>query len=160
MFSTQDLKIFLVEATQFGYGNPDKAKVEKEKDLSTTIQYENGDWRIHDNFFGGEPYGGREVVFYKNKPVFIMVYYGFVHKNVKNVDAVYTFLQNCLKKIPPEYPYRGPEQLKENDLQYNNNWHGEIENFVGKEEILENNEQVYSAQYIGGLVDQRVSDEI
>ena len=31
-----------------------------------TIPYEKGDWKSHDNFFGGEPYGGRIIVFYNS----------------------------------------------------------------------------------------------
>lgn len=39
------------------------------KDNSRTIEYENGDWRYHDKYFGGEPYGGREIVHYRGKRI-------------------------------------------------------------------------------------------
>ncbi len=36
------------------------------------------EWAFHDNYFGGEPYGGRSVAFHQGKPVWIAVYYGWV----------------------------------------------------------------------------------
>lgn len=39
---------------------------------------------MNDNFFGGEPYGGREVVFYEEKPVWMMVYYGWVAEGIES----------------------------------------------------------------------------
>lgn len=154
------LKKFLVEATQFGYANPKKAAVTKEINHSTTIKYTNGDWSSNDNFFGGEPYGGRQVVFYKDRPVYIMVYYGMVEENAQDLDSVYKFLQKALSKIPTDYPYRGPKNLSEKNLQYLNSWHGEIERFAGEEVILQNGKQIYQASYMGGLVDRRKSEEI
>lgn len=159
-FNIQNLKKFVLEANKSGYANSQNSKVTKEKNHSTTIVYKNGDWKMHDNFFGGEPYGGREVIFYKNQPVFIMVYYGKLEKTIKDVNLVYKFLQKVLLLCPDDYPYRGPERYTENNLKYVNEWKGEIESFFGEEVIYQANKQIYSARYIGGLVDQRVSNEI
>ena len=67
------LKEFILEASQNTYvsENPD-IKV-KQEDNSTTIAYEKNDWKYHDNYFGGEPYGGREFVFFKGNPLWMMV---------------------------------------------------------------------------------------
>ena len=64
---------------------------------------------MHDNFFGGEPYGGRMVVFYKNKPIWTMVYYGWVEKTVKDPNVVYRILRSALKQMPNDAPFRGPK---------------------------------------------------
>ncbi len=153
MINLTELCKFLAKAKKATYASGDEAQQIKEKDNSTSLYFEEGDWKYHDNYFGGEPYGGREVVFYQNKPVYIMVYYGQVKKD-NNFGEVYEVLQNALKQIPENKPYRGPEKYTENNLEYNNSYEGEVDNFYGTEIIKSNNEIVYQAKYIGGLVDQ------
>ena len=153
----KSLKNFLVEANRAGYAGGERKKWVKEKDGSTTISFKKGLWRSHDNFFGGEPYGGRTVVFYKNKPVWIMVYYGWVEEGVKT-DPVYKVLRNALQKMPKANPFRGPEIYEEEDNRYLNSWDGEIERFSGEESITKSKKVVYKAKYMGGLVDQREGD--
>jgi hypothetical protein len=155
MVDLKNLKQFLVKAkiTTWASGNTDLFT--KEKDQSTSLTYTDGDYTYHDNFFGGEPYGGREVVFYQNKPIYIMIYYGKFDESVKDLPSMYKILQKALSQIPKEFPYRGPEILKADEFKYTNKWQGRIDDFSGTEKIFENDKQIYQAQYIGGLVDQR-----
>src|SRR2546426_8105571 len=67
---------FLMDASRRGYAAGRSAVKTREADHSTTIVLEHGEWRFHDNYFGGEPYGGREVVFFRGQPVWMAVYYG------------------------------------------------------------------------------------
>jgi len=117
--------------------------------------FEDGDWKYHDNYFGGEPYGGREVVFFKSKPIYIMVYYGQVNESVPDINKVYGILMNALKLVPENRPYRGPEKYNKGNLSYSNNFTGKIDNFFGEEIIKESGREIYKAKYIGGFVDQR-----
>lgn len=149
------LKAFLIESNQHGYASGEAMPSKKEKDGSTTISYSSGDWCTHDNFFGGEPYGGRLVVFYKEKPYWIMVYYGNVSSSVNNIAEVYAFLQSALKRMPQDAPFRGPKKLASGDFSYNNSWKGNLEQYSGKEVILHKDKEVYRASYMGGLVDQQ-----
>lgn len=146
---------FLLDSNKAGYAQGDEKKWLKEPDGSTTIQFAQGNFRSHDNFFGGEPYGGRLVVFESEKAVWMMVYYGKVTKG-EDPDAVFEILREALKQMPTEEPFRGPRVLRLNDLIYSNNWEGNIEGYSGKEKI-ENGagKIVYQANYRGGLVDQR-----
>lgn len=153
--STIDLQKFLIEANKHGYASGEQAPSKKEADGSTTIEFASGDFRMHDNFFGGEPYGGRLVVFYKNKPHWIMVYYGYVEKTASNIPQIYAFLQTALKNMPHDAPFRGPRELVDRDFVYTNSWTGELDSYHGEEMILENNKEVYKAWYMGGFVDQR-----
>ncbi|HCU70338.1 MAG TPA: hypothetical protein DIC35_01115 [Candidatus Moranbacteria bacterium] len=82
---------FLVKAKKATYAAGDAAQKAKEKDQSTTIIFEERDWKYHDNYFGGEPYGGREVVFFQNKPVYMMVYYGWVNEKAEDVTRFMVF---------------------------------------------------------------------
>ncbi len=149
----EELKKFINEAGMATYASGDESIKEKQPDGSTTIKFENGNYKYHDNYFGGEPYGGREVVFYNNKPIWMMVYYGFVHPDVNNGE-VYKFLIESLSISTPEIPYRGPLSHENGIWKYENKISGEVENFSGKEKILKNGECVYEASYMGGFVDQ------
>ena len=51
--NTKELCQFLVTAKKQTYAAGDKAKKTVEKDKSTTITFEQGDWTYHDNYFGG-----------------------------------------------------------------------------------------------------------
>lgn len=150
-----DLKKFLIKISKEGYATNNESAWKKEEDKSTTIVNSDGDFRMHDNFFGGEPYGGREVIFYKSKPEWIMVYYGKVDKNVEKPQDVYAVLQKALSNTDPDFPVRGPKMFLSLGMQYLNHWHGDVKEFEGSESITFNGREIYTASYRGGLVDQR-----
>lgn len=149
-----DLCRFLVESNKAGYAGGQEKQWVKERDGSTSISYERGDWKSHDNFFGGEPYGGRTIVFFKGDPYWIMVYYGSVEHGMVN-SPVYAFLRHALMQMPDDNPFRGPTEYHEGDYRYRNLWSGTTEAFSGKEIIVRGGTPVYHGQYVGGLVDQR-----
>ncbi len=153
MNNTEALRGFLLDANKAGYASGTPGT--KEPDGSTTIEFESGDYKMQDNFFGGEPYGGREVIFLEGKPIWIMVYYGNVDESVENVRDIYTFLQKALAQPPEDLPLRGPKVFEEGDLKYENSWQGELEKFSGKEIITRNRRMIYGARYLGGEVDKR-----
>ncbi len=155
MFDTKELCKFLVKAKKSTYASGDNSKKIIESDKSTTLIFEDGDFKYHDNYFGGEPYGGREVVFFQNQPIYIMVYYGLVSESIVDFADVYKVLQGALSLIREEYPYRGPKEYISGDYIYSNNFIGEIDNFSGEEIITLNGQEIYKAKYMGGFVDQR-----
>ena len=157
MIDLNQLKAFKKEASGAGYESEGLKNEVKEKDGSTTLWYASGDWKFHDNFFGGEPYGGRTVISYKNKPVWIMVYYGWLDGRVSDVDEAYIFLRKALRAERGD-GFRGPKEFTEGKFKYVNTWQGLLENYSGKEEIYLNDSSVYTAIYMGGLVDQREGD--
>jgi hypothetical protein len=151
----KNLEKFLKESGKSDYSSSNSNNWTKEKDGSTTIKYKSGGWKYHDNFFGGEPYGGRIVVHYKEKPVWIFVYYGWVKPFVKDMQKVYDFLRMALNADPKNKIFRGPKQFTHGKFKYYNSYEGSLENFSGEEIILWNKKEIYKAKYIGGLVDQR-----
>jgi hypothetical protein len=156
MINLEELKQFLLEADKpHAFGT---AEVKAETDGSRSIVYEQGDWRMHDNFYGGEPYGGRQVIFYKCQPVWLCVYYGRVLGD-NAVAWLYSFLREALQH-PEDEIYRGPSSYKKGDLEYKNQASGNMENFSGREVILKDNQEIYEASYIGGLVDQRAKGSL
>ncbi|MDP3836752.1 MAG: DUF5680 domain-containing protein [bacterium] len=155
MTNPKSLKEFLVKAKKSTYASGDVSKKVVESDKSTTLIFEDGDFKYHDNYFGGEPYGGREVVFFKGEPVYMMVYYGLVNEDFTDFHGIYKILQKALSLIPEDSPYRGPKEYSEGEYKYINNFIGEVDNFSGEESIINKGKEVYKAKYIGGLVDQR-----
>lgn len=156
----ESLRQFLIDSNKAGYADGEGKKWVKEPDGSTTIPFEKGSWKSHDNFFGGEPYGGRTIVFYEGKPYWMMVYYGWVAEGVES-NPVYGVLRNACQRIillmqmPEDYPFRGPKEYKEGSLVYTNSWQGEVKRFSGEEQITQSGKLIYKANYLGGLVDQR-----
>jgi len=150
---TAKLREFILKASRNTYASGDENIKETQADGSTTIKYEDGGYRYHDNYFGGEPYGGREVVFLNNKPIWMMVYYGFVHKGIEGKE-VYPFLMESLCNSTLEMPYRGPELFERDNFKYENKLMGNTDNFYGTEKIYKDSVCIYEASYIGGLVDQ------
>ncbi|MDO8503517.1 MAG: DUF5680 domain-containing protein [bacterium] len=148
------LKAFLNDPDNKGYAGGKEKEWIKEPDASMTIVFEKGPWKSHDNFFGGEPYGGRTIVFYEGKPVWMLIYYGWVEEGA-DTDSVYGILRNALRQMPEEYPFRGPERYGEGDFVYTNAWKGEVDRFSGEEKITQDKKLIYRASYMGGWVDRR-----
>jgi len=156
MISRKRLCEFLVKAKKTTYATGEAAKKIIEKDKSTTLIFEEGNLKYHDNYFGGEPFGGREVVFFQNEPVYIMTYYGSVSESVSDFKVVYKILQKALLLIPEDYPFRGPSDYSEDGLIYKNSYTGEIDSFFGEEIITSaDGKEIYRAKYAGGFVNQR-----
>ena len=149
---------FLLDASRRGYAAGGSVVKVQEADHSTTIVLEQGKWRFHDNYFGGEPYGGREVVFLEGRPVWMAVYYGWVEGASADPERVYTFLQRALREAPAAFPVRGPDEFSEGRSTYRNAHEGGVANFSGEETIHEGGRLVYTARYVGGLVDRRPGD--
>src|SRR3989338_7629232 len=130
MVDIEQIEAFRKEAgSAAGYESEGQKNEIKEKDGSTTLWYESGDWKFHDNFFGGEPYGGRTVISYKNKPVWIMVYYGWLDAKVSDVNEAYVFLRKALRASKEGDDFRGPKEFSEGKFEYVNNWQGTLENY-------------------------------
>lgn len=155
MLDIQTLQNFLVKAKKYTYASGDKSREVKESDHSTTLIFEEWDWKYHDNYFGWEPYGWREVVFFKDKPVYIMTYYWRVNEGISDVGGLYKILQEALTLIPESNPYRWPEKYTNWDYIYINKFVWNVDNFSGEESIEYKWKEVYKAKYMWWLVDQR-----
>lgn len=150
------LTSFLYLANQKGYGTGDYSSWVKEKDGSTSIVFQDQNWRMHDNFFGGEPFGGRTVVFVDEKPIWLMTYYGkILPENTLKIEEIYGFLQKALLQTIENFPVRGPQKYTHGKFEYLNSWQGKIDDFSGQEMIFHLGKKIYQASYLGGLVNLR-----
>lgn len=146
------LGAFLIKAKKSGYAAGGESVVTREADGSKSTRFEEGDFKFHDNYFGGEPFGGREVVHYNEKPYWMMVYYG---ADSGKAPELIPFLLKALQSIPEDMPVRGPKLLEDGKFVYRNMYEGDLERFAGEETISFDNQEVYKTRYSGGLVDQR-----
>ena len=152
IFDKEALKNFIFAASRATYASGNEDIKKEQPDGSTTIEFESGVYKYHDNYFGGEPYGGREIVFLDGKPLWMMVYYGLVHDGA-NKD-VYGFLMESLSNTTVDMPYRGPTLFEKGEWKYENKLVGGVDRFSGTEKIFRDGQCIYEASYIGGLVDR------
>jgi hypothetical protein len=148
------IKDFLIYSANNGYGN-EQIKSVTETDKSHTIEVKRGSYKSHDNYFGGEPYGGRVVIHKADKPVWMMVYYGSISENSGlAVEEIYSFLRKNLLNPDPKMPIRGPLSFKQGKWDYKADIKGDLTDFRCEETISYDNQVIYKASFAGGLVDK------
>lgn len=146
------LNEFLVNAHINGYASSGEGGEKNLSDGGKELEYREGLFFARDRYFGSNPFGGEEVVFYRRQPVWLINYYGKVITESASVTEVYLFLKEALKKVPKNKPYRGPDNFKSGNFEYFNKVEGTVEKFVGEEEIFYKKELVYILKYHGGLI--------
>jgi hypothetical protein len=150
-----EIREFLIYSAENGYGN-EQIKPVKELDKSETIEVSRGELKSHDNYFGGEPYGGRIVIHKNNEPVWMMVYYGRVYELTGlTLQDVYGYLRKNLLKPDLQMPIRGPLKSQEGKWGYVADIKGNLDDFTCEEVIKYDGKIVYKAAFAGGLVDQQ-----
>ena len=146
-------EFFLATAAN-GYANAN-VPTATQADGSHQLVLEHGEYTMQDNWFGGEPFGGREVVEKAGKAVWMMVYYGAIEDTNEKLEDVYSALREALAQPTKALPVRGPESLEaRNGYTYEFNWTGNIDRFRGHELIRNpSNKVVYQCDVSGGVVD-------
>jgi len=146
------LNKFLINAHINGYASSGEGGEKSLPDGSKELEYKEELFFVRDRYFGSNPFGGEEVVFYRQQPVWLMNYYGKVIAESASIKEVYSFLKEALKKVPQDKPYRGPDNFKSGNFKYSNKVEGAVEKFIGEEKIYYKKELVYVAKYHGGLI--------
>ncbi len=155
MVNIKELKAFYVKSQKPHAFSA--ASIKRQKNGAKIMVFTEDPWKMHDVFYGGEPYGGCLTIEYDGRVVWAQLYYGQVQDTKLSVEEVYDFLRLALREPPTKHPFRGPDSLKRENLEYQNDSKGDFATYSGKEIILENGKQIYWATYLGGLVDQRAS---
>lgn len=128
----------------------------REDDYSRNYYYNEKDFEYKDQYFGNLVDGGREVVFFKNRPLWIMCYHGGILKEYDGLSTdVFAFLRKALLFPPPEYPVRGPASFSNQELTYKNSFFGDLYFFHGIEKIISKDVEVYRRMYVGGEIRDR-----
>lgn len=148
----KDLLKFIADAKKQAYAST-SSKPLKTEDGGKTYTIRKGNYLYQDTYFGNLIDSGQERVYYKNKVIWVMSYRGGIYKKYESLHGVaFDFLKKCISKMPKEFPARGPRRLKEGDWIYENKWSGDIEGFVGEENIYFKENKICFRNYIGGLI--------
>ncbi len=112
------------------------------------------DLRYHDSYAGWKWAPGKEIIFYKNKPIWCMSYQGQIQKNLPKlfIKKIHSFLKKALRNSPEDLPLRGPKKHIEGDFEYSFKIEGNYEYFVGKEIIKYKGKEVFFQNIMGSLI--------
>ncbi len=148
------LKQFLLDTAADGYANA-AAPITRPTDGSHDLVLKRDNYTLHDNWFGGEPFGGREVVKDGGKTFWMMVYFGAIEDPDEKPADVYVGLREALAKPNKSLPVRGPQHhVASNGYEYGFEFQGSLERFQGNEWIKNaRGIIVYRSEVSGGLVD-------
>lgn len=151
--SQQALRQFMVKAMKEGYAAGNADLIEKQADGSETITVIDGPWKAIDNWFGGDSFEGRLVIYYQNVELLTMGYSGhLLDPGASKGKEIYGFLTRALTHIPEVAPYRGPGSFQDGSFQYLNTWVGDLTGFSGEEEVIIASTEVYVGNYHGRLL--------
>ena len=151
-FSYDSLANFLVKAKTETYASGDNSKIVKCEDGSYEVNYLEDNFRHRDRYYGEYNFGGEEVVWWNNEVVWTMNYFGIPSEREKIPDNFTLFLKEALRNVDAKYPFRGPENYKNNDLEYINNINGDLKDFSGVEIIRYKAKEIYKLYYHGGTL--------
>ena len=145
---------FLGNASESTYASSEGKKLEKSsRPESEDYLYEDGNWKYLDSYVWNKDGGGEEIIYFKDKPVWVMNYYGYLIET-KDSKTVYSFLKEALSQKHPDLPVRGKNlEDEERSLRYNIIFEKkDIGNFIGKEMIFQNGKIVYECYIHGGFI--------
>jgi len=148
----KQLSKFLVKAKINTYASSGEGGEKTFPDGSKEFEFEEKELKYRDRYFGFNPFIGEEIVWQNEKVVWGMNYYGEVISEIIPAKNIYQFLQEALKKISEDKPFRGSESFKKADFEYINKVEGTVERFKGEEIIFYKEQPVYKLNYHGGLV--------
>jgi hypothetical protein len=141
---------FLIKAKQNTYaggGYLSQASRPTSKDLA----FRDGDFSYLDTYLGDYHFIGEEAVWYEQTPVWGMNYYG--RMLIEKIPPGFgEFLKSALLQVPPEMPFRGPEELIGKDFSYTCSVEGGLEWFHGREFITMQGKRIYQLYFHGGEI--------
>jgi len=146
------LTTFLTEARANTYAGG-KGTVKPALLSSAQLEYKNGKWLYRDIYnLGNKIFMGLETVYFNNKPVWSMCYYGdFKGMAEKEVDEV---LRKALieKKETTRLWYQ--VEWKDKNFKYvcTPDYQKGIDEVAGLEEIYKGRQKVYYLYYAGGFI--------
>lgn len=142
---------FIIKAKISCYAAGGEKQERKFEDGSLGFEFSANGYRYIDRYYGFNPFSGTEHVYDDvGALIWKMNYFGEVLSTTADPKRIYSFLREAMALITPEYPYRGPSELKKDNLSYQNKQNGTLESFYGLETIHDGDEKVYYLYYHGG----------
>lgn len=155
IMAINQLNKFLVKAKINTYASSGEGEEKILSDGSKEFEFREKEFKYKDRYFGFNPFVGQEIVFQNRKIIWGMNYYGRVVSKTIPSKQIYQFLQEALRKIPEDKPFRGPRRFKKGDFKYFNEVKGNVKKFKGEEKIFYKREMAYKLIYHGGIVTEK-----
>lgn len=150
---TKKLLSFLIDARSNTYAAGDGSKVVSVFPGSTQLEYRKSGWLYRDFYnLGNGIFMGLETIYFKDKPVWSMCYYGDFSKMTETeTDKI---LRAALIKYKDKTRLWYKVEWKNENLKYvcTPDFNLGIKKVAGLEEIYRNKEKVYYFFYAGGLI--------
>lgn len=136
-------------ATYVGGGDP----VAPSRRGAHEIAWAHGDWRYLDSYFGGTDFLGQEVLWFRDEPIWVMNYYGYILKPqlIDGARAGAT-IKPALSALYREGRFLGGFEWVGPHGRYVDTNRGGPAQFHGREVIVVDGLEAYALDYFGGLV--------
>jgi len=151
----KQLSKFLVKAKINTYTSSGEGGEKVLPDGSKEFEFIEGEFKYRDRYFGLNFFVGEEIVWKSGKTVWGMNYYGKIVSQTVSPRQIYQFLQEALKKVPENKPFRGPQRFQKDNFKYFNKTKGTVEKFEGEEMIFHKGISVYKLIYHGGIIKEK-----
>jgi hypothetical protein len=144
---------FILQGKVSGYASGGEGQEQIFDDGSRGFEYVAHGYRYLDRYYGLNPFTGTEHIYAGDGPLlWVLNYYGQALPECSDPMKIYSFLKEAMRRVSPEYPFRGPATFEKNGMRYENEQHGTLDSFHGTETIFEDGEKVYFLHYHGGKV--------
>jgi hypothetical protein len=150
---------FIAKAHKNTYAAPKDIRSKYECKIPILTEHKDYDfvdnnWRYHDSYAGSEWAPGREVVFFRDLPIWCMSYQGRVIENLSRefVEKTFEFLKLALQNFDSNTPFRGPKQFKKGDYEYTFKFIGDYRYFTGREAVKYKGQEVFFQDIMGTLI--------
>jgi len=152
MIDINQLNAFIVRAKAATYvGNGEH--ITPCRTGSHDLRFTDGEWSYLDSYFGGTDFIGEEVVYFAEKPVWAMNYYGrILRDDLLTAAQAGQMIKASLSRMYQEERFLGGFTHMENDLTYIDSSEGSTDSFRGHEIIRREQEVTYELVYHGGLI--------
>jgi hypothetical protein len=146
------LNAFIVRAKAATYVGDGK-QVPPCRSGSHDLRFSDGRWSYHDSYFGGSDFIGEEVVYFDQKPIWAMNYYGrILREDLITAAQAGQIIKASLSRMYREGRFLGGFEHTEHGLTYIDASNGNVECFRGHELIRLGQETAYELDYHGGLI--------
>jgi hypothetical protein len=150
---------FIAKAHRNTYAAPQEIKSKYKCKIPILPEHKDydfvdGDWRYHDSYAGSSWAPGREVVFFKDEPVWCMSYQGQTLGDLSTefIDETFEFLKKALRKFTDEIPFRGLDGFEEGDFKYSFTFKGDYSYFTGRESVFHKGKEVFFQDVMATLI--------
>jgi uncharacterized protein DUF5680 len=152
MIDIAELNAFIVRAKASTYVG-DGEHITPCRAGSHDLRFVDGKWAYLDSYFGGTDFIGEEVIYFDEKPVWAMNYYGHILRDDLLTGAqAGQMIKASLSRMYKEGRFLGGFEYAENDLTYVDASEGNADSFHGREFIRRGQDIAYELVYHGGLI--------